>query len=358
MKRKITILVFLSAILLCGCGIIAPQATETVTPTVTQAPTTLPEPSTIPTEDTVPTTQETAEPDTEPPVLTLNGEGEIWMKAGQEYSDDGCTAQDTSDGDLTDSVTLEGSVNRYRSGDYTLTYSAVDSAGNTGTAQRIVHVEPQPQADEVTPEGKVVYLTFDDGPGPYTQALLDVLEEYNVKATFFVTGYREDYHDLIGAEFAAGHSVGIHSYSHDYEEIYESEEAFFEDLNRVQAIIEEQTGQQTTLLRFPGGSSNTVSSFTPGIMTALVQDVTDMGFQYFDWNVLSGDAGETTSTDVVIQNVIDGIQQHDASIVLQHDIKDFSVDAVEAILAWGIENGYTFLPLTPDSPTAHHGINN
>lgn len=280
------------------------------------------------------------------------------MKAGQEYSDAGCTARDTEEGDLTGSVTRDGSVNSYRSGDYTLTYSVADSAGNTSTAQRIVHVEPQPQSDVVTPEGKVVYLTFDDGPGPYTQALLDVLEEYNVKATFFVTGYNTGYHYLIGEEHAAGHSVGIHSYSHEYGQIYESEAAYFADLDQIQAVIEEQTGQETALLRFPGGSSNTVSSFTPGIMTALVKNVTERGFQYFDWNVLSGDAGETTDTDVVIQNVIDGIQQHDTSIVLQHDIKEFSVNAVESILAWGIQNGYTFLPLTSSSPTAHHGVNN
>lgn len=296
--------------------------------------------------------------DTKPPVLTLNGDAEIYMKAGQSFSDPGCTASDVGDGDLSENIALEGSVNCYRSGDYTLTYSATDGAGNIGTAQRTIHVEPRPQPDVVNPEGKVVYLTFDDGPGEYTQKLLDILEKYNVKVTFFVTGAKADYQYLIGAAYAAGHSIGIHTYSHKYDVIYASEEAYFEDFSKMQEVIKAQTGQETSLMRFPGGSSNTVSSFTPGIMTALTKDVTDMGYQYFDWNVLSGDAGETESTDQVIKNVIDGISGRNTSIVLLHDIKGFSVDAVESILAWGIENGYTFLPLTSTSPTAHHGVNN
>ena len=117
-------------------------------------------------------------------------------------------------------------------------------------------------------------------------------------------------------------------------------------------------GKKTTLVRFPGGSSNTVSSFNPGIMTRLAQALTDMGYQYFDWNVSSGDAGETTSTDQVFENVVSGIRNRDVSIVLQHDIKGYSVAAVERIIVWGLANGYTFLPLEPTSPTAHHRINN
>ena len=123
--------------------------------------------------------------------------------------------------------------------------------------------------------------------------------------------------------------------------------------------LKEDTGYDAFAIRFPGGSSNTVSkSYCSGIMTKLTQDLTDMGFQYFDWNVASGDAGETTDTSVVVQNVISGIQQHDISIVLQHDIKGFSVNGVEQIIQWGLAHGYTFLPLKADSPTAHHGVNN
>ncbi|MCD8384958.1 MAG: polysaccharide deacetylase family protein [Clostridiales bacterium] len=296
--------------------------------------------------------------DTLPPVVTLNGDGEMWMKAGEAFADPGCTAIDQGDGDITAQVSVSGTVERYHAGVYTLTYTAVDQAGNVGVASRVVHVEPRPQADVVNPGDKVVYLTFDDGPGPYTQRLLDVLAAYNVKATFFVTNANPSYRYLIGAAAEAGHTIGIHTYSHNYSTIYASEDAYFDDLNRMSEIVAAQTGSETKLIRFPGGSSNLVSRFNPGIMTALTQAVEDMGYQYFDWNVTSGDAGETTSTEVVAQNVISGIRQHSVSVVLQHDIKSFSVDAVEEIIAWGIENGYTFLPLDETSPTAHHKVNN
>ena len=210
----------------------------------------------------------------------------------------------------------------------------------------------------VQPGNKIVYLTFDDGPGKHTQALLDVLEEYNAKATFFVTGAYPDDYSLIGAAAKAGHAIGLHTYSHKYEEIYASEEAYFEDLNKIQAIVKEQTGHETSLIRFPGGSSNTVSNFNPGIMTSLTDAVTDMGYQYFDWNVDSDDAGSATDAETVAWNVCSGMYQNNVSVVLQHDIKAYSVEAVEMILAWGIKHGYTFLPLSASSPNAHHGVNN
>ncbi len=292
-----------------------------------------------------------------PPTLTLKGDREMTIQAGSDYNDPGYTAEDNVDGDLTSKVTVEGSVNTYSAGTYTLTYTVKDNYGNEASDTRTVTVEPVRQADTVNPTGKIVYLTFDDGPGEYTSKLLDILDKYNVKVTFFTVG--SGHPDLLKAEADAGHSIGIHSATHDYATIYSSEDAYFADLRKQQETIENATGIHTTLVRFPGGSSNTVSkSYCSGIMTKLTQDLTDMGFQYFDWNVASGDAGETTDTSVVVQNVISGIQQHDVSIVLQHDIKGFSVNGVEQIIQWGLAHGYTFLPLKADSPTAHHGVNN
>lgn len=98
-------------------------------------------------------------------------------------------------------------------------------------------------------------------------------------------------------------------------------------------------------------------------MTRLTQAVTDQGFQYFDWNVSSGDAGGVSGTSEektaqVVANVIKGVEGKKYAVVLQHDIHEFSVDAVEQILIWGINNGYTFQALTPESPTCHHTVNN
>ena len=294
--------------------------------------------------------------DPEAPVITLEGESALEIYTGTPFQDPGYTAIDNCDGDITENVTVEGEVNPYRSGEYTLTYKVSDSFGNVTSVIRTVTVVPKPQPEKVDPEGKVIYLTFDDGPGPYTRQLLEVLEEYNVKATFFVVSGKYDY--VIGEIAQAGHSIGIHTATHDYSAIYASEDAYFADIYLMQAIILEQTGEETTLMRFPGGSSNTVSRFNQGIMTRLTQAVTEAGFQYFDWNVDSNDAGGARSSQEVFENVVNGIGDREISIVLQHDTKQFSVEAVEEIIVWGLENGYVFLPLEPESPTSHHRINN
>lgn len=306
--------------------------------------------------NTVQATRDILHEDATPPEILLEGGSAVDLNAGVPYEEPGFTCTDNVDGDLTDRVTVSGEVDCYHKGAYEITYTAEDESHNKITVTRTVNVVPVPQPDKVDPGDKIVYLTFDDGPSPYTEQLLDVLDAYNVKATFFVVDTA--YSDLIAEEFSRGHSIGIHTASHDYDKIYASEEAYFADLQHMQDLIVKLTGQRTTLVRFPGGSSNTVSKFNPGIMTALAADLTDMGYQYFDWNVSSGDAGETTQTEKVYENVINGIQWQNVSIVLQHDIKDFSVAAVEKIIIWGLNNGYTFLPLDPTSPTSHHRIAN
>ena len=296
--------------------------------------------------------------DPTPPEITLNGDSEITIQAGTAYDEPGYTAKDNVDGDITDKVQVEGTVNHNRAGTYTITYSVTDSYGNTTTVTRTVKVKAASQPDTNTPGGKVIYLTFDDGPSKHTQTLLDVLAKYNVKATFFVvnTGYQMN--KTLNAIVDGGHSIGIHSVSHDYDEIYASEDAFFKDLYGMQKIIKDHTGVTTTLMRFPGGSSNAVSKFNPGIMTRLTQAVTDQGFQYFDWNVSSGDAGGTKDTDQIVKNVTQGIAGKKSAVVLQHDLYSYSVAAVEEIIQWGLANGYTFEALTPNSPTCHHQVNN
>ena len=170
---------------------------------------------------------------------------------------------------------------------------------------------------------------------------------------------KPDYQDMIAKEAAAGHTVAIHSASHDYQKIYQSTDAYMADLYEMNDIIKAQTGKGADIIRFPGGASNTVSAkYCKGIMTQLVSLGETNGFQYCDWNISSGDAGETKDTDDVYNNVISGIQKHKVSVVLQHDIKKFSVDAVERIIQWGQANGYTFLPLTPTTEMVHHKVNN
>lgn len=293
------------------------------------------------------------------PTITLNGDSDITIKAGTRFEDPGCTAKDSHGNDISDSVSVSDNISTYRAGTYTITYSVTDKFGNETSIDRTVTVEAVKQTATTSSGNKVVYLTFDDGPGAHTQQLLNILDKYNVKVTFFVTNVNSGYENMISKEAAAGHTVAIHSASHDYKKIYSSVDAFFADLNEMSDIIYAQTGQRAKLIRFPGGSSNTVSlKYCSGIMTTLTKAVTDQGYKYFDWNVSSGDAGGTTSTEEVYQNVVNGIKSHNVSVVLQHDIKSFSVNAVERIIQWGLANGYTFLPLTTSTEDVHHGVNN
>ena len=290
------------------------------------------------------------------PEIHLIGDGTVYMDAGTEYKEPGWRAVDNCDGDITQLVQVENRVDKYRAGAYQVIYTVQDDTGNKIQAVRNVVVEPIGIPKTVTPEEKVIYLTFDDGPGPYTRDLLKILEKYNAKATFFVVD--SDYNELMSDIVMAGHAIGIHSVSHSYRTIYASAEAFFQDLLAMQQIIYDLTGVHTCLMRFPGGSSNTVSKFNPGIMSYLVQAVEDNGFRYFDWNVDSDDAGKAKDAKKVFENVTEGVEGRRVCIVLQHDIKDFSVEAVEKILAWGLENGYEFRALDMTSPMAHHGTNN
>ena len=302
------------------------------------------------------------------PEIKLNGESKITIEQDSEYKEEGAIASDNCDGDLTDNIEIIGSVDITTVGTYVLQYIIRDTYGNEAKVERTIEVTPKPEPEkpveepenkpEVQPNGRTIYLTFDDGPSKYTSQLLQVLNKYGVKATFFVVNNNK-YNYLMKDIVDGGHSIGIHSVTHDYATIYKSEDAFIKDMTQMQDIIYKNSGVKTYLLRFPGGSSNAVSKkYCVGIMTKLSKKVEDMGFQYFDWNVTSGDAGEVTTTKEVIENIKTGIGNKKNSIVLQHDTKKFSVEAVEEIIKWGLENGYTFSALDINSPTSHHKINN
>lgn len=287
--------------------------------------------------------------DTTSPEIALEGEQNITLNVGDIYTEPGATATDDS-GEV--DVEISGTVHTSKPAKYTILYTATDSAGNVTTATRVVKIN--------APYRGTIYLTFDDGPGPYTAELLDILAKYNVKATFFVTCAGDD--SLITREYNEGHTVGLHTCSHDYSYVYANMDNFFSDLYTVQERVKNLTGGYvSTITRFPGGSSNTVSAAYDGgqrIMTKLVNEVTARGFTYFDWNISSGDAGSAYDSWTVYQNVVDRLGDGGNYVVLQHDIKDYSVKAVENIIEYGLNNGYSFDKLTVDSFTAHHGINN
>ncbi len=200
-----------------------------------------------------------------------------------------------------------------------------------------------------------VYLTFDDGPSSNTDKILDILNEYGVKATFFVCGnerYMEEYQRIV----EEGHTLGMHSYSHKFREIYQSTEAFAEDMNRLRDYLYEVTGVESNIVRFPGGSSNTICE--NDVMQELIAYLSQEEMSYFDWNVSSGDAASSyISAERIAKNVLDNVWKYDSAIVLLHDAssKDTTVEALPMIIEKILESEDTvLLPITEDTTPIQH----
>ena len=173
-----------------------------------------------------------------------------------------------------------------------------------------------PAEEEYVREENVVYLTFDDGPSDHTYSILSYLEQYNIKATFFVVPNRtEGCYAKLKAIADAGHSIGVHSASHVYKDIYASVENFLEDFHEAWDIIYDATGIKTEIFRFPGGS---VNDFNADTRDHIIQEMTRRGFRYFDWNVDSNDAGGANWTDMY-NSIPKDISGNYRSVVLMHD---------------------------------------
>lgn len=179
-----------------------------------------------------------------------------------------------------------------------------------------------------------VYLTFDDGPSIYTDEILDILKRYNVKATFFVTGMNVgQYGEYLQKILDDGHALGIHTYSHVYNDIYSSLEAFQEDFYKLRDYIYETTGEDVKIYRFPGGSSNSIVSAE--VREQIIKWLKEEGIQYYDWNVSSGDASSTLlSSEKITENSLKGIENCNTAIVLLHDSggKKSTVEALPLII--------------------------
>ncbi|MBR2706642.1 MAG: polysaccharide deacetylase family protein [Mogibacterium sp.] len=299
--------------------------------------------------------------DKEPPVITLNGGDTIKVLTNSSFEDPGYSAQDDSDGDVTASVETKGIVDTYDPGTYSISYRVSDSHGNEATKVRTVIVEGEP---EVKPE-KVIYLTFDDGPSEaVTPEILRILKEYDVPATFFIIGYyrSEENIDLLKEMLAQGHTIGIHGYSHEYGEIYESVPVFMDNIRSLEDNIRSDLNYEPFMIRFPGGSSNTVSKdICEGIMSKLVAEVQKEGYYYTDWNVDSGDAsGNGISAEQIVSSVKRGCKKNRYNIVLMHDsgAKGTTAEALPQIIEWAKEEGYTFAAMEKGGPTVHQRVAN
>ena len=295
--------------------------------------------------------------DVESPVITLKGTSTVYIPEDGTYTESGYTASDNCDGDLTSSVKVSDNIDTSKKGEYKVQYEVVDSNNNKVVVTRKVIVYVKTNNVTQTGEAGSIYLTFDDGPSNYTSKILDILKKYNVKATFFVTNKGSD--AVLLRAYNEGHTIGLHTNTHKYSYIYSSMDNYFADLNAISDRVKRITGYDSKFIRFPGGSSNTVSKkYSVGIMTALTSEVLNRGYKYFDWNISGGDAGGTTSATGVYNNVVKNLSKKRVNMVLLHDTKSHTANAIESIIVYGLNNGYSFKAIDDDTAMVTQKVNN
>ena len=211
--------------------------------------------------------------------------------------------------------------------------------------------DPDPPAPG---DGEVAYLTFDDGPSPITEEILDILKDYQVPATFFVIGKDTSFgYRMYQRMVEEGHALGNHTYSHDYSRIYEAPQAFMEDFYRLEELLNRAAGVRPDIMRFPGGSrsASALETASYDIIGDIIPKLQEEGYVYFDWNVTSGDsASPPLDKNQIVDNVLEGARGRRDIIVLFHDSpdKDATIKALPEIIEGLKDMGYTFQVLKRD----------
>ncbi len=288
--------------------------------------------------------------DNEKPVISINGQEVMYIKEGSAYEEEGATASDSCDGDISENIKISGKVDTSKLGEYKIKYEVKDEYGNVVTKERKVVVVDKDDDPLAYVTDGTIYLTFDDGPGQYTAKILDILAKNNIKATFFVTGQFSKYYDLITREYNEGHTVGIHTYSHKWD-IYDSVDTYLADFNKIEQIVFDKTGTHPKYFRFPGGTSNTVSrKHSEGIMTTLASLMTEKGYTYFDWSVDCCDTCKNNSVDDIINTIKKYVKGNGNYIILMHDIKKNTLTALPTIIENLKNKGYVFKKIDETTP--------
>lgn len=291
--------------------------------------------------------------DDDKPSIKLNGSKEINLNIGDPYLESGATAYDSCDGNITDKIEIIGGVDSNISGEYNITYKVKDNQGNIAIETRKIIVS---EKSNIANNNGIIYLTFDDGPGPYTEQILEILEKNNIKATFFVTNQLgSKYQYLIKKEYDAGHTVGIHTYSHVMKSIYDSVDAYLNDFEKIRKIVADQTGVEPKYFRFPGGTSNHVAKTS---MSELSKLMLEKGYVYFDWHTSVEDAGsctkkkgDTEKEKCILNNFKNGLNNNNANnIVLMHDIKKNTMHVLQEMISYAKSKGYTFKVIDETTP--------
>ena len=218
------------------------------------------------------------------------------------------------------------------------------------------------ESKTTTSNGKsIAYLTFDDGPSSITNSVLDILKKYNVKATFFVINSGSYNKTTLQREANEGHTIGLHAYDHNYAIAYKDDNSYLDGIDKLRAKVKADTGFDSHYIRFPGGSSNTISKrYSKGIMSRITKTAKQRGYKYYDWNVDDDDAGRARTADDCYNNVVKELRPNRSNIVLMHDFGTNKkiLEALPRIIEYCQKNGYTMLPIDDNTPEIHHGISN
>ena len=237
-------------------------------------------------------------------------------------------------------------------GTYNVTFIAKDASGNENRKNEEIKVISE--EDE-----KVVYLTFDDGPSQNTAKVLEILNQYNCKASFFITGMDEPYRKYIKIAHDQGHTIGLHTYTHKYSKVYASVDAYFDDLDKVGAVAKEYLGYVPKYIRFPGGSSNTISrKYKKGIMSELTKKVEEKGYIYYDWNAENGDGFSNISKKEMLRRAT--LCDDTKIMLLMHDAgaKKATVEILPEVIEYYQKKGYVFKAIDDSSFVPHQHVNN
>lgn len=297
--------------------------------------------------------------DEEAPVLQGVGDIVIEKNKKADYLKN-IKAQDNLDPQPTIQVD-DSQVDTTKAGTYQLVYTVTDRSNNKRTYQQKVSVVTKLiQKDKGQSQEKIVYLTFDDGPSQNTKKILDILDQYHAKATFFVTGTNQKYNYLIKEAHQKGHTIALHTYCHKYDQVYSSVDAYFDDLTKIGNMVKQEIGFIPRFIRFPGGSSNTISKrYCPGIMTQLTKEVKNRGYQYYDWNADSTDAsGNHVPVSQLIKNGTSSQATNINLLCHDTDAKGTTVEALPSIIQYYQQRGYEFKGIDENSFTPHQRVNN
>lgn len=282
------------------------------------------------------------------PKIEMQGGSTIYVQSldNLDNIDPGVVVTDNYDKD----IRAKRERNKISETEYEFVYTATDSSGNVTIEKRRI----------VMATG-VIYLTFDDGPSNVTPEILDILEKNDVKATFFIVDYSEEDKETIQRVINDGHTLGIHGISHDYATIYSSVTAALENFTDLKEKLLNDFGYEAIFIRFPGGSSNTVSKkYSEGVMTKVTVAVEQEGLVYYDWNVDVNDAGGARTASKIYDNFVEGIASKRENVVLMHDGfgHEATAEALQRIIDYAKYNGYEFSAISENTVPVQHSVNN